>query len=874
MGKEGKSVAYKGKNGETVYVGAEPVTDKNGQSWFPWSFKAAGPDAKFKIGVGMGDLAKEFTSQAKEQAASTSGVGGILNKLTANKITGSNQEYSALLNGPADWYDLSNMNNMKGALSEGTVLAMSPTTDKWAIENKDGSVLAQGKGAAELNSAFEALHPRGAGGKFVAKPGGPDSDAPNVPEDFVTNTEFVSSNEAKYKLKGGGTVFTTSDGDWSLYDAAGGLINADFGQENLDNTLAEYKKYNPMSFTKEEQSENNAPPTPPEGILNGKVKFLGQGEASYPLKDKHTLYTNVNGNWSLYDDKSGILVDAGSGQTSMNDALATAGFEVTPAVAKPSSAANELPTIPESHKDLQDGPGTTVQWSFDGENNEPTTFYSLTDGGALMIGEKTGQWTLTPQAYGYGAEPISGVGQEALNAAFEALHPRDASGHFISKGELGEPIPSPPGLSDFDVYKTPGGNYLYKKQGTSSWFAYNTPVGGAEPAKSVGGGKTEEDLAKFLKNEKPNKTVTPPPPKGQKAIGQPVNFSGMKQVGPKLGSNPGGQYETSDGEKLYIKQPKSNGHAKNELLAAALFSAAGGNTLNYHQVVDGDKLYVGTDWQPLEADNMSQLTSAQKKEAQNDFAIQAWLANWDAAGLTGDNVGVANGKVIPLDFGGSLLYRAQGSPKGAYFDNVGSEWESLRSSKNSSSQKLYGDMTAEQLKQSAAKLGQITPDQIKDLVNQYGPGSVGERQQLAQKLLMRQTAILKKAKEEGSKAGLPPKPPEPAFPPYIHESYSSWDSKYYERLDAAPVPTTPEAAAVTKYSGGAYDPWNKALRSSFGKESGGYPTKALQSYLAKASWPEEGTSVTRKVSGAFAEYLIDEAEGEHSFVDHGFASTD
>ena len=61
------------------------------------------------------------------------------------------------------------------------------------------------------------------------------------------------------------------------------------------------------------------------------------------------------------------------------------------------------------------------------------------------------------------------------------------------------------------------------------------------------------------------------------------------------------------------------------------------------------------------------------------FAVHAWLANWDAVGIDGSNVGTTGGKPVNLDLGGSLLYRAQGQPKGDKFDAKASEWTSLRS---------------------------------------------------------------------------------------------------------------------------------------------------------------------------------------------------
>jgi hypothetical protein len=40
------------------------------------------------------------------------------------------------------------------------------------------------------------------------------------------------------------------------------------------------------------------------------------------------------------------------------------------------------------------------------------------------------------------------------------------------------------------------------------------------------------------------------------------------------------------------------------------------------------------------------------------FAVDAWLANWDVAGLNYDNTVLVQGRAVRIDVGGSLRYRA------------------------------------------------------------------------------------------------------------------------------------------------------------------------------------------------------------------------
>lgn len=83
-------------------------------------------------------------------------------------------------------------------------------------------------------------------------------------------------------------------------------------------------------------------------------------------------------------------------------------------------------------------------------------------------------------------------------------------------------------------------------------------------------------------------------------------------------------------------------------------------------------------------------TGAEIRKAHKGFAADALLANWDVYGLSGDNLLVdSKGKVLRIDAGAGLRFRAQGQPKGAAFDeNLGELW-SLRDRMNEG-HKVFG----------------------------------------------------------------------------------------------------------------------------------------------------------------------------------------
>lgn len=222
--------------------------------------------------------------------------------------------------------------------------------------------------------------------------------------------------------------------------------------------------------------------------------------------------------------------------------------------------------------------------------------------------------------------------------------------------------------------------------------------------------------------------------------GGKLDVSQMKQVGKKLGSNPGGVFEHPNGEKHYVKFSKSEDHAKNEHLASRLYDLAGSPALKVNLAGTGQgKTGTATKWQAVKPINPG--NAAERKAAQENFATHAWLSNWDAAGLGYDNQGSIDGKMHTLDVGGALNYRAQGGPKGAAFGNSAGEWDTLRHPSNAQAHKLYGSMTAQDLKQSAQKVLDIPDDRIRQEVLAHGPGGAAERAALAEKLIQRKADI-------------------------------------------------------------------------------------------------------------------------------------
>lgn len=211
-------------------------------------------------------------------------------------------------------------------------------------------------------------------------------------------------------------------------------------------------------------------------------------------------------------------------------------------------------------------------------------------------------------------------------------------------------------------------------------------------------------------------------------LSEQQNFAGLKKTSGQKGSNPGGFFTGPDGKKYYVKKAKSEKHAANEVAASALYNLAGIETPQVRKGTGapeiGGGLQTGTELVPGAVANLkTQLENpAFKKELQRGFAVDAWLANWDVAGLAFDNVVTgADGKPHRIDVGGALLFRAMGAPKGSAFGAEVTELNTLRDAKkNWQSAAVFGDMTDQELWESAQRVTGITDAQIDQIVKDSG----------------------------------------------------------------------------------------------------------------------------------------------------------
>jgi hypothetical protein len=178
------------------------------------------------------------------------------------------------------------------------------------------------------------------------------------------------------------------------------------------------------------------------------------------------------------------------------------------------------------------------------------------------------------------------------------------------------------------------------------------------------------------------------------------------------------------GDKYYVKKMNIPERARSEALANDFYELLG---------VPVPEVAVGKDGTTLSSKIVENTTSFNPnnpdhvKAAQEGFITDAWLANWDVIGQSYDNIQVdEDGRVWRIDAGGSLEYRAKGTPKGANFGPYVGEIDSLQNSKlNPTAAKVFGGISHDELVQQAKVLQALTPADIQYQADRHNMGHVG-----------------------------------------------------------------------------------------------------------------------------------------------------
>jgi SPP1 gp7 family putative phage head morphogenesis protein len=167
---------------------------------------------------------------------------------------------------------------------------------------------------------------------------------------------------------------------------------------------------------------------------------------------------------------------------------------------------------------------------------------------------------------------------------------------------------------------------------------------------------------------KPTKVKKPPVASAENILGQKVSDA--------TGSNPGGIYAGLDGKKRYVKFYTDPAQAAGEDLANKIYAELGlGKVKSTTFMHEGKLAYASELLDDVTPIGKLGLTPELAKKALDGFAADVLVANWDAAGLTLDNLVVDKaGKVYRIDNGGALLSRANAGRKPQSMLNSPTEW--------------------------------------------------------------------------------------------------------------------------------------------------------------------------------------------------------
>ncbi len=152
------------------------------------------------------------------------------------------------------------------------------------------------------------------------------------------------------------------------------------------------------------------------------------------------------------------------------------------------------------------------------------------------------------------------------------------------------------------------------------------------------------------------------------------------KVGAQAGSNPGGMYEDARGVKYYVKQYKDPRQAMSEAVSNRIYRELklGGPESYAVQTSDGTWQFASRIVDNEGTVGNFGLTQNIAKKVLDGFSADVLTVNWDAVGTGLDNVVIAGKKIVRIDQGGTLMFRAQGGAKpSTVFSNI-NEWETLR----------------------------------------------------------------------------------------------------------------------------------------------------------------------------------------------------
>lgn len=218
------------------------------------------------------------------------------------------------------------------------------------------------------------------------------------------------------------------------------------------------------------------------------------------------------------------------------------------------------------------------------------------------------------------------------------------------------------------------------------------------------------------------------------------------RVGDKPGGSvPGGLYVHRETRDAWIVKFPGSDRARNEVLAGRLYRLCGVRVPDLELV----RLTTVDERGEPNVAVASRVVPNLRRPGRVDgrlaglldaFGVDCWLANWDVVGLEYDNVLVdGDGNAVRIDLGGSILFRAQGKPKGDAFGDVAVEIVSMRQPEiNPQAASVFRDFGDHHAEASARMLRAADDETIAQAVAEVGLPSW-----VAARLIARRDSLIK-----------------------------------------------------------------------------------------------------------------------------------
>ncbi|PKN35641.1 MAG: hypothetical protein CVU61_02125 [Deltaproteobacteria bacterium HGW-Deltaproteobacteria-19] len=218
-----------------------------------------------------------------------------------------------------------------------------------------------------------------------------------------------------------------------------------------------------------------------------------------------------------------------------------------------------------------------------------------------------------------------------------------------------------------------------------------------DPGWSYNPGEAKWNLEDLLQQRLTRKKAARKPRAPKKTTPAGFNPEDLQPIpDSRKGSMPGGLYENSQGQRYYVKFYQDPNHARSEFAANAIYRKLGVEVpelrLAEMAAPGGErKLALISTWR----DDLKRIGAADMvkhpEELARIFQASALVKNWDVVGLEYDNLLLAkNGRLVLIDSGGSLRFRAQGGAKA--FEDIPLEVKSFRDLRlNQQSAKVFNE---------------------------------------------------------------------------------------------------------------------------------------------------------------------------------------